>query len=339
MGTSDTPDQTRPTALSPAEPRHGGGRAEGDSPLEDGSPMLPSWAPVPASANEAGTLKQTSYGNEPGTLKEADRVKVRFPPLPDAEQTAAPETASGEASSGLSEVRVRGYDPEQKKEIVGRVEIKGQGGDETLPMMGAQLGASAAVPPADTVVIKGQSGGADVALRATPLSPVPAPVPIPYPSRARKITGIYKTTNVVLRRAAVGVGALVVLGLVTAALVTQPWSKLGPQPAAFSVTGATASVTPSTGSCGGANGPFTFEGVIRVSPASGGTVQFHWERSDGTSTTPESVPIAAGETTAIVHHPWVAPAPTHPGSYWGQLVTTAPNSVTSNQATFTIPQC
>jgi hypothetical protein len=172
-----------------------------------------------------------------------------------------------------------------------------------------------------------------------PLAPVPGPGPMPYPGAApKKLPGKRNPPTVTFRTLA-GIGALAVVGLLATALVTQPWKLFGPQPATFTVTGASAAVSPTTGACGGVSGPFTFEGVITVSPASGGAVQFHWERSDGASSAPETVTIPSGQTSATVHHPWVAPAPTHPGSYWGQLVVTAPNGVTSNQATFTMPQC
>jgi hypothetical protein len=360
MSTSDTPDQTRPTAPSTAN--QGLERAR----PEDGSQMMADRTTASPSSNEVGPLQENGHGNEPGTLKDIGRVKVWFPPLPNDEQKGAPGAASGEESSGLSEVRVRGYDPEQKKEIVGRMVVKGQGDDESMPMMGAQAeGEQRAAdrrsevkdshdrPPASlsqSSKMPWDVSAGEANLASLPPS-IPTPVPIPHPNAAGKVTDVANATKGrrlkgwkeaiedYTRPALGGLGVLVVLGLVAAAVVFQPWRTFSPQPAAFTVTGTTASVTPSSGSCGGTSGSFTFEGVITVSPASGGTVQFHWERSDGTSTAPESVTIAAGETSATVHHPWVSPAPTHPGSYWGQLVVTAPNSVTSNQATFTIPQC
>ncbi len=94
------------------------------------------------------------------------------------------------------------------------------------------------------------------------------------------------------------------------------------------VTGVNASVTPES-YAGACPGNFNFTATITTNGAT--TVTYRWERSDGISKTPATI-LFAGAGTQSVTDAWAA-APT--GTGWQRLHVTAPNDLTSNQATFT----
>lgn len=96
----------------------------------------------------------------------------------------------------------------------------------------------------------------------------------------------------------------------------------------FAVTSAVASVSP--GSAGVCPSTFTFVGTITANGA--GNVTYQWERSDGASSSVQTVSFAAAETKTV-STTWALGAA---GTFWERLKITSPNSVTSNQATFTL---
>jgi len=97
----------------------------------------------------------------------------------------------------------------------------------------------------------------------------------------------------------------------------------------FTVSNVQASVTPQTFS-GACPKSFNFTADITVNDA--GTVEYVWERSDGSSGTPQTVDFA-GAGTKTVNTSWSLSAA---GEKWQHLRIIAPNGLTSNQATFTL---
>jgi hypothetical protein len=97
----------------------------------------------------------------------------------------------------------------------------------------------------------------------------------------------------------------------------------------FTVTGVTASANPSSfsGSC-----PATANFFATITASGPGTVNYRWERSDGTAGSTESV-IFAGAGPQIVSTSW--PLSTS-GTYWERIHIYTPNEMTSNQASFTL---
>ena len=109
------------------------------------------------------------------------------------------------------------------------------------------------------------------------------------------------------------------------------------QPVAFSVTGVSASASPSNyhGVCNSTM-TFTFSATFSV-PArtSGGTVTYHWFRSDGATGTTQTVGFSPGATTRTVTTTWDLGSVRGNGSpFWEAVQVTAPNSTTSTHATF-----
>lgn len=97
-------------------------------------------------------------------------------------------------------------------------------------------------------------------------------------------------------------------------------------PAAFQVTGASASVSPTSNSCG--TDTFAFNGTITTNGA--GTVRYTWERSDG-ALSPEKTAYFANAGTQTVTDTWSLNANY---SGWARLHVLSPNDTSSNMATF-----
>lgn len=99
----------------------------------------------------------------------------------------------------------------------------------------------------------------------------------------------------------------------------------------FSVTGASAAVDPQSfnGEC---PKRFNFTGTITVNAA--GSVTYHWARSDGTSTPNKVLNFAEAGTNAVDPIFWELGASGE--NRWREIVVTAPNSTSSNRATFTL---
>jgi len=97
----------------------------------------------------------------------------------------------------------------------------------------------------------------------------------------------------------------------------------------FGATSVTASVSPSsfTGVC---PKEFSFSADITVNQ--GGTIQYQWERSTGGTPTAESLDFP-GPGTKTVNTTWSTSAS---GERWMRVHVTAPNDLTSNQATLTL---
>jgi len=109
------------------------------------------------------------------------------------------------------------------------------------------------------------------------------------------------------------------------------------QPVSFSVTGVSASASPSNyhGICNSTM-TFTFSATIRV-PAgtSGGTVTYYWFRSDGATGPTQTAGFSPGATTRTVTTTWQLGSVWGNGStFWEAMRVTAPNSVASSHATF-----
>lgn len=105
------------------------------------------------------------------------------------------------------------------------------------------------------------------------------------------------------------------------------------------VQSSSATVSPTSG-CNSVTRTFTFHATVNVSPgANSVTLTYAWKRSNGTSgaTTTSIVPQSA--TTVTLSDSWTLTAPIAQGTYWEELFVTAPESVSSNQATFDITSC
>jgi len=106
----------------------------------------------------------------------------------------------------------------------------------------------------------------------------------------------------------------------------------------FTVTGINAWVSPTTYPCGQSVMTFNFSATITLSPNSkGGNITYTWVRSDGGTMAPITISVPAGQTKVTVFNTWTLGKGAPLGSYWEQVVVTAPNSITSNKATFTKP--
>lgn len=103
-----------------------------------------------------------------------------------------------------------------------------------------------------------------------------------------------------------------------------------PTPISFSVTGATAAVSPTsyTGSC-----PKKFDFTANITANGAGTVTYKWARSDGAGAPTETLVFASAGTQAAVPDSWTLSSP---GTKWEKIQILTPNSLESNQATFTL---
>jgi hypothetical protein len=105
----------------------------------------------------------------------------------------------------------------------------------------------------------------------------------------------------------------------------------------FEVTGAHVTASPTTYDCNTTSVAVHFKATITLAPGSkGGTITYTWQRSDGTSSSPQTIPVAAGQKSVPVpDDTWKANANHLNDTFWEQVAISAPNSITSNQATFT----
>jgi hypothetical protein len=98
-------------------------------------------------------------------------------------------------------------------------------------------------------------------------------------------------------------------------------------------------VSPALG-CNSVSKTFTFSATVNVSPGPSNVVlTYTWKRSDGTSGTTTTGIVPQSATSVTLSDSWSLAAPITKGTYWEELSVTAPNSVTSNQATFAITSC
>jgi serine/threonine protein kinase len=108
---------------------------------------------------------------------------------------------------------------------------------------------------------------------------------------------------------------------------------------AFKVTGINATVSPGSWNtpCG-ASQTFTFNATINVNAGPNNrSVTYYWTRSDGASSPPVTVNVPASSTSiAATTDMWNLFLGVPNGTYWEEVVVTAPNTITSNKATFTI---
>lgn len=100
------------------------------------------------------------------------------------------------------------------------------------------------------------------------------------------------------------------------------------------VTSASASVSPTVYNCG--NETMVFTGVIHLSPTGGGSMTYHWVQDDATVIGPKTVRIAPGTTTLTVTTGRAQLPHTGYSVYWDKLVVTSPNTVTSNESSYTL---
>ncbi len=114
--------------------------------------------------------------------------------------------------------------------------------------------------------------------------------------------------------------------------ITQTLSVLvsgSPPPVTFAVTSVTASASPPSysGSC-----PYQFNFSAIITANGSGTVNYQWERSDGTSDLPQSVSFSSAGSVVVTTY-WVLG-----GSYsgWERVRILSPNSMLSNQAYFSL---
>jgi hypothetical protein len=106
--------------------------------------------------------------------------------------------------------------------------------------------------------------------------------------------------------------------------------------APFSVTSINATVSPTAYNCSQSPNTFNFNATINVSPnSSGGNITYTWLRSDGATMSPITIVVPTGQRTVTVTDTWTLWVGAPNGSYWEQVSVTAPNSITSNKATFT----
>ncbi len=102
----------------------------------------------------------------------------------------------------------------------------------------------------------------------------------------------------------------------------------------FQVTSVSAAVDAGSYTCANGGQTFTFTATINVAPNTGGTVTYDWLRSDGATHAPYTVSVPSGSSSVTVSTTWTVGYGIPNGTYWEQVQTTAPNSITSNQATF-----
>jgi hypothetical protein len=97
----------------------------------------------------------------------------------------------------------------------------------------------------------------------------------------------------------------------------------------FEVTNVQVSASPTsyTGVC-----PKQFDFTGQITVQGSGTVTYRWERSDGVTGDEQTIDFA-GPGTQAVNTNWSLSAS---GTHWQRLRVTAPNEVTSNEATFTL---
>ena len=102
-----------------------------------------------------------------------------------------------------------------------------------------------------------------------------------------------------------------------------------PPPATFTITSVMASASPPvySGSC-----PYQFNFSAVITANGPGTVNYQWERSDGTSDLPQSVSFSSAGSVVVTTY-WVLG-----GSYsgWERVRILTPNTLTSNQASFSL---
>jgi hypothetical protein len=102
----------------------------------------------------------------------------------------------------------------------------------------------------------------------------------------------------------------------------------------FQVTSVSATLDASSFNCANSVQTFTFTATINVAPNTGGTVTYNWVRSDGATHAPYIVTVPSGSTSVTVSTTWTVGSGIPNGTYWEQVQTTAPNSVSSNQPVF-----
>jgi hypothetical protein len=102
-----------------------------------------------------------------------------------------------------------------------------------------------------------------------------------------------------------------------------------PLPPTFAVTSVTASAIPPSYS-GPCPYQFNFSGIITANGA--GTVNYQWERSDGTSDMPQSVSFSSAGSIVVTTY-WYTGAS---GMGWERVRILTPNSTVSNQAFFVL---
>lgn len=105
-----------------------------------------------------------------------------------------------------------------------------------------------------------------------------------------------------------------------------------PTPTPFAVTSISAAVAPtSSSSC-----PTTFQFSATITTNGAGTVSYVWTRNDGASSSPQNL-MFGGAGSQTVTSSWYlgGPRPT-PFTGWEALQVNTPNSITSNEAGFTL---
>lgn len=104
-----------------------------------------------------------------------------------------------------------------------------------------------------------------------------------------------------------------------------------PVSASFTVTGVTATVDQSqyVGKC-----PVRFTFTAQITTDGAGTVEYLWLRSDGATISPQTLSFASAGTQSVTAT-WDISAGVHT-NLWMQLEILSPNSVLSNQATFSV---
>jgi hypothetical protein len=108
-----------------------------------------------------------------------------------------------------------------------------------------------------------------------------------------------------------------------------------PDASAPLVTSITASVSPGSYDCSQDHTKFNFSATIHLSSNPNGvTLTYVWLRSDGGTMSPITITVPAGQTSASISTYWFLFTEADNGTYWEQVAVSAPNSVTSNQATF-----
>lgn len=118
--------------------------------------------------------------------------------------------------------------------------------------------------------------------------------------------------------------------------VPQPTNTPTPAPtnAPATVTTVSASVTPTTytGSCATAK-QFTFSATIT---ANGGTVvKYKWTRSDGASGAEQTISFTSASSQTVTDT-WTLGGPGFSYAGWEKVQVSQPNTIESNQATFTL---
>jgi len=103
------------------------------------------------------------------------------------------------------------------------------------------------------------------------------------------------------------------------------------------VTGSNLTVSPTTYDCTQSQVTFTFNGTISLSSnPSGVNITYVFARSDGATMSPITVSVPAGRTSISVTDTWTLFQGVSNGTYWERVDVSAPNTFSSNQATFTV---